>query len=59
MRIPKNSALGIDRIIYLKRDKVVTVEEKVRMKVYPDFALERWSDLKKAEAWLDTEGFVL
>lgn len=38
---------GIDRIIVLPSGKTFNVDEKVRDKVWPDIALERWSDRKR------------
>jgi hypothetical protein len=38
---------GIDRVLTLKSGKVVTVDEKVREKHWPDILLERWSDERR------------
>jgi hypothetical protein len=44
---------GIDRVITLKSGKVIKVDEKVRSKDWPDFALERWSDeARKSPGWI-------
>ena len=34
---------GIDRVLTLSSGKTITVDEKVREKVWPDILLERWS----------------
>lgn len=47
---------GIDRVVTLKSGKTVTVDEKVRMKDWPDIALERWSDNKrKVPGWVQKD----
>jgi hypothetical protein len=44
---------GIDRIIVLTTGKIIRVDEKVRSRDYPDFALERWSDeAKRKPGWI-------
>lgn len=45
--------LGIDRKITLASGKVVTVDEKVREKDWPDILLERWSDYdQRTPGWI-------
>lgn len=45
--------LGIDRIIYLVNGKILTVDEKLRKKVYPDILLEYLSnDRTDAPGWM-------
>lgn len=39
--------LGIDRIVTLKSGQCLRIDEKVRARDWPDFALERWSDNRK------------
>lgn len=44
---------GIDRVLQLKCGRTYTVDEKVRAKDWPDFALERWSDTAKQKpGWI-------
>lgn len=44
---------GIDRIVTLPSSRVVTVDEKVRTRAWPDFCLERWSDKgRKIPGWI-------
>jgi hypothetical protein len=44
---------GIDRLLTLASGRVVSVDEKVRRKAYPDIALERWSDrARKTPGWI-------
>jgi hypothetical protein len=44
---------GIDRVLTLKCGRTFTVDEKVREKDWPDFALERWSDeARQAPGWV-------
>jgi len=38
---------GIDRVIVLRSGKTFNVDEKVRTKDWPDFALERYSDRQR------------
>jgi hypothetical protein len=40
---------GIDRMITLACGRTVSVDEKVREKVWPDILLERWSNEKKRD----------
>ena len=47
---------GIDRVITFKSGKTVTVDEKARKKVWPDVALERWSDeARKKPGWMQKD----
>lgn len=44
---------GIDRIVTLPSSRTVTVDEKVRTRAWPDFALERWSNkARKIPGWI-------
>ncbi len=44
---------GIDRVLTLKSGKTLSVDEKVRDKVYPDICLEYWSDRDcKTPGWV-------
>ena len=44
---------GIDRVVNLKSGKTITVDEKVRRKVWPDVLLERWSDeARQSPGWV-------
>lgn len=44
---------GIDRLLTLASGRTYTVDEKVREKDWPDFALERWSDeARKKPGWI-------
>jgi hypothetical protein len=44
---------GIDRVLTLSSGKTITVDEKVREKVWPDILLERWSDEeRKIAGWI-------
>ena len=43
---------GIDRILTLNNGKVIKIDEKVRSRDFPDFALERWSnEANKKPGW--------
>lgn len=47
---------GIDRVITLNSGKVVTVDEKVRDKYWPDFLLERYSDYeRRTPGWMQKD----
>lgn len=47
---------GIDRAITLKSGKTVWIDEKVRLKDWPDIALERWSDReRKRPGWIQKD----
>lgn len=44
---------GIDRVLTLSSGKIIKIDEKVRSRDFPDFALERWSDeAKKKPGWI-------
>lgn len=44
---------GIDRVVTLKCGRTFTIDEKVRERDWPDFALERWSDTaRKTPGWI-------
>lgn len=44
---------GIDRVLTLSCGRVIKIDEKVREKDWPDFALERWSDeARRVPGWL-------
>ncbi len=44
---------GIDRRLVMSDGSTVTVEEKVRSSVYPDFCLEYWSDRERRKpGWI-------
>ncbi len=44
---------GIDRILTLDSGRTISVDEKVRYKVYPDILLERWSDpITRTPGWV-------
>jgi hypothetical protein len=43
---------GIDRVLTLASGRTLTIDEKVRDKVWPDILLELWSDKgKKVKGW--------
>ena len=47
---------GVDRIIYLENGKTITLDEKVRTKVYQDIALEFISnDTKNSPGWMEKD----
>lgn len=47
---------GVDRIIYLENGKTITIDEKVRTKVYPDIALEYLSnDQTGTLGWMEKD----
>lgn len=47
---------GVDRIIYLENGKTITIDEKVRRKVYDDIALEYVSnDKTKSPGWIEKD----
>jgi len=47
---------GVDRIIYLENNKVITIEEKVRTGVFEDIALEYISnDTKDSPGWIEKD----
>lgn len=47
---------GIDRIIYLENGKTITLDEKIRTKVYEDIALEFISnDQKNTPGWMEKD----
>lgn len=44
---------GIDRVLTLASGKTLLIDEKVRKKDWPDFALEYWSDRdRKTKGWV-------
>jgi hypothetical protein len=44
---------GIDRVITLTSGRTITVDEKVRVRDWPDIALERWSDEeRRVPGWI-------
>lgn len=44
---------GIDRVLTLTTGKVIKVDEKVRKRDWPDFALEQWSDeARRKPGWV-------
>ena len=44
---------GIDKIITLACGKIISIDEKVRRKDYPDFFLEYWSDeQRRVKGWI-------
>lgn len=44
---------GIDRILTLSCGRQIKIDEKVREKDWPDFALEQWSDTgRKTPGWI-------
>ena len=48
--------MGVDRIIYLENGKVLTLDEKVRTRVYEDIALEFLSnDMSGAPGWMEKD----
>ncbi|MBO6755450.1 MAG: hypothetical protein JJ902_03935 [Roseibium sp.] len=47
---------GIDRVVCLSSGKQVLVDEKVRYSVWPDIAIERWSDRdKRTPGWVQKD----
>jgi hypothetical protein len=51
-----SQVLGVDRIIYLENGKCLTVEEKVRTRVYDDVLLEYISnDQTNRPGWIERE----
>ena len=47
---------GIDRVIQLSSGKSVTVDEKIRMKSYPDILLEQWSSAeRRVPGWMQKD----
>lgn len=47
---------GIDRVIFLDNGKVLTIDEKIRAKFYPDIALEFISnDKTNAPGWIEKD----
>jgi hypothetical protein len=45
---------GIDRVIYLKNNKSITIDEKVRYVNYPDILIEEYSDMDRgAMGWIE------
>src|SRR3954469_7630494 len=44
---------GIDRQLILSSGRAIAVDEKVRKRSWPDFALERWSDRdRRVPGWV-------
>lgn len=47
---------GIDRLVFLKSGKTVTIDEKVRAEKWPDILLERWSSKEnQTPGWIQKD----
>ncbi|MBU1173557.1 MAG: hypothetical protein KKD44_28650 [Proteobacteria bacterium] len=52
----KSQEYGVDRIIYLENGKVITIDEKVRRKVWDDIALEYISNsTTQSPGWMEKD----
>lgn len=52
----KSQIMGVDRIIYLENGKTITIDEKIRTKIYEDIALEYISnDQKNTPGWMEKD----
>lgn len=47
---------GIDRVVTLASGKTLTIDEKVRLRSYPDILLEQWSSVEdKTPGWMQKD----